>query len=89
VHFTLMLAMVAIYVLVAWRRPILDRQWVVTGLLYGLVLWLVMYWIVLPWRFGAPLPSDPAAIVRQLISHCLLTGLPIAWITARASRPAA
>jgi uncharacterized membrane protein YagU involved in acid resistance len=89
VHFALMLAMVAAYVLVAWRRPILDRQWLVAGLLYGLALWLVMYWIVLPWRFSAPFPSDTAAIARQLISHCLLVGIPIAWITARASRPAA
>ena len=35
-------------------------------------------------------PSEAWPIVRQLISHCLLTGLPIAWIAARtqsANRP--
>lgn len=86
VHFALVLVMVAVYVVVASRVPLLERHWLIAGVLYGLLLWLVMYWIVLPMRFGSPHPSNPAAIVRQLISHCVLVGVPIAYITARASR---
>jgi hypothetical protein len=84
VHFAIMLAMVTAYVLIAPRFPILMRQWLIAGVLYGLLLWLIMYWIVLPLRWGMPPPSEPWAIAQQLISHCLLTGIPIAWITARA-----
>jgi hypothetical protein len=83
VHFAIMLVMVAAYVWVASRVPALSRQWLIAGVLYGLLLWLVMYWIVLPLRFGIPHPSEGAAIARQLISHLLLVGTPIAWIAAR------
>ena len=83
VHFAIMLVMVAAYVLLASRVPALKRQWLVAGVLYGLLLWFVMYWIVLPLRFGIPHPSEAAAIMRQLISHVLLDGIPIAWIAAR------
>jgi hypothetical protein len=88
VHFAIMLAMAAAYVLIAPRFPILMRQWLVAGVLYGLLLWLIMYWIVLPLRWGMSPPSEAPAIARQLISHCLLTGIPIAWITARAQASA-
>ena len=83
VHFALMLAMVVTYVYVAARVPALRRQWLGAGMLYGVLLWWVMYWIVLPLRFGIPHPSNAAAITRQLISHVLLVGIPIAWIAAR------
>ena len=84
VHFAIMLAMVAAYVLIAPHFPILMRQWLVAGVLYGVLLWLIMYWVVLPLRWGMSPPSEPGAIAQQLVSHCLLVGIPIAWITARA-----
>jgi len=83
VHFAIMLVMVAAYVWVTSRVPALAHRWLIAGVAYGLLLWLVMYWIVLPLRFGIPHPSEPAAITRQLISHLVLVGLPIAWIAAR------
>lgn len=86
VHFAIMTVMAAAYVLAARRHPALNRNWLVAGLLYGLVLWIVMYWIVIPLRWpGAP-SRVMLAITQQLISHCLLVGLPIAWITARHAR---
>jgi hypothetical protein len=87
VHFSIMAVMVTVYVLAARCVPALDRFWPLAGLLYGLVLWVVMYWIVMPLRWDSYVtPHEPVAIVQQLISHCILTGLPIAWIAARARR---
>jgi len=84
VHFSIMLVMVTVYVVASRRIPALDRNWIIAGLLYGLVLWGVMYWIVLPARFeGYTGPSGAWPITKQLISHCLLVGLPIAWIARR------
>ena len=84
VHFAIMAAMVAVYVLAARRIPLLSRHWVIAGVLYGFALWIVMYWIVMPLRWESyQTPSEAWPIVRQLISHCLLTGLPIAWIASR------
>ena len=84
VHYAIMAVMVTVYVLAAQRIPALTRHWWIAGPLYGVALWIVMYWIVMPLRWdGYQTPSEAWPIAKQLISHCLLTGLPIAWITAR------
>jgi len=87
VHFAIMACMAAAYMIAARRIPALLRHPIVAGLLCGLLLWAVMYWVVKPLRWpDSPLPHDPQAIAQQLFSHCILTGLPIAWIASRAFR---
>ena len=95
-HYAIMLAMVAAYVAIAPRYPSLMRHPVVAGLAYGLLLWLIMYWVVRPLRWPemalpaawAAMPPGKIAwsIGNALFSHCLLVGIPIAWITARRAR---
>lgn len=86
VHFAIMAVMVAAYVLAARSIPALNRYWPIAGLLYGVLLWLVMYWVVIPLRWpGAP-SREALAIAQQLISHCLLVGMPIAFIARRGHR---
>ena len=85
VHFAIMAVMVAVYAFAARRIPALSQYWWIAGLLYGFALWIVMYWIVMPLRWDSyRTPSEFWPIVRQLISHCLLVGLPIAFIVRRA-----
>ncbi len=85
VHFAIMACMVAAYMLVAERMPVLLRHPIVAGLLYGLLLWIVMYWVVKPLRWPeAPLPHALWSIANQLFSHCILVGLPVALVAARA-----
>ena len=86
VHFAIMAVIAAVYVVAAQRMPVLNRYWWIAGLVYGFGVWLVMYGIVLPARFGASLPTEPVAVAKGLFAHCVLVGLPIAWITARARR---
>lgn len=83
VHFTIMACMAAVYMLAAGRIPALLRHPVLAGIAYGLLLWLVMYWIVLPQRFGMPVPNTLWAIANQLFSHCIPTGIPIALVAKR------
>lgn len=84
VHFAIMAVMVAAWFLAAARLPVLIRHPVPLGLAYGVLLWFVMYWLVLPWRWASVSPpSDPVEIAKQLFSHCILVGLPIAVIAAR------
>jgi hypothetical protein len=84
VHYGIMTCMAAAYFLAASRLPALVRHPVIAGLLYGLLLWLVMYWGVKPLRWPeAPLPNTAWGIGNALFSHCILVGLPIALIAAR------
>ena len=87
VHFGIMLCMVSVFVLAASRLPILTRRPVAAGVLYGLVLWFIMYWIVRPTRWeNIHPPSALWPITNQLISHVLLVGIPIGLVTARGLR---
>jgi hypothetical protein len=87
VHYAIMACMVTAYMLVAPRIPLLMRQPILAGVAYGVLLWLIMYWIVRPLRWPEmPLPHTLWGISNALFSHCILVGIPIALIAARYAR---
>jgi membrane associated rhomboid family serine protease len=86
-HFSLMAVMAAVFVLGARQRPALIEKPILWGVLYGLITYVVMNLIVLPLRFGAPLPPPAHAIAAQLFAHIVLVGIPIALIAARRLNP--
>ncbi|MHA6767933.1 hypothetical protein [Sphingobium ummariense] len=93
VHFTIMACMAAAYMAVARQVPALRQHSIAAGLFYGLLLWLVMYWIIQPLRWpelwlpdiyaGRTFGRIAWGVGNQIFSHCILVGLPIAWIAAR------
>lgn len=83
VHFAIMAVIAAVYIGAARRMQALTRYWWIAGLAYGFGVWLVMYGLVLPARFGGSLPAEPLAIAKGLFAHCVLVGLPVAWIASR------
>ena len=83
VHFALMAIMVAVFALAATRLRPLWRQPILWGVLYGLATYVVMNLVVMPLRFGTPVPPPTRAIVTQLFCHIVLVGIPIALVTAR------
>ena len=84
VHFTIMLCMATAYLLIAPRFAQLMRHPILAGIAYGVLLWLIMYFLVKPLRWPeTPIPHTAWAISNQLFSHCILTGIPIAWIASR------
>jgi hypothetical protein len=83
VHFALMAAMVtALVLLIRWRPVLLDTP-IRTGVAYGVITYFVMNWLVVPLRFGAPLPLKPMQLATQLFAHIVLVGLATALITKR------
>jgi hypothetical protein len=98
-HYALMLVMVAAYVTIAPRFPALIRHPIVAGVLYGVLVWAIMYWVVRPLRWPDYWPPTAYAgktageiawsVGNALFSHCILVGIPIAWVTSRAARRAA
>jgi hypothetical protein len=84
VHFAIMACMVAAYMIVAPRFPALLRHPIAAGIAYGIVLWLVMYWVVRPLRWpDMPLPHSLYGIANALFAHCILVGIPIAMVATR------
>jgi hypothetical protein len=88
VHFALMAIMVSLFFLIASRVDIVRRRWLLSGPLYGILIYLVMYWIVVPARFGIAPKTDLWSVGNALFSHIVCVGLPMAYIASRMiSRP--
>jgi len=83
-HYAIMAVMAAIFLIARDRIAIIRRHTIVAALVYGVILWLVMYGLVLPLRFGMPFPSpQPMAIAKQLFAHVLLVGLTFGLVARR------
>lgn len=85
-HFGLMLIIAAFYMTAASRSPLLRRQWIVAGVLWGAVVWGVMTLAVVPLSASTLPAPDTRAVIQGLIVHILMVGLPMAWIARRAFR---
>ncbi len=84
VHFALTAAMIGGGLVLA-RLTILGEiaPWK-AGTFYGLALYMAMYGLVLPWRFGVPFPNpDRLSLFIGLVPHVLLVGLPVFYMAKR------
>jgi hypothetical protein len=86
VHFAIMAAMAAAFVAAARLLPRVREWRLLYGVAYGALLYLIMYWIVIPLRWP-PAPGTAITLVSVLIPlavHILLVGIPIALIATAA-----
>lgn len=86
VHFAIMAAMVAAFVAASRLLPRMREWRLLYGVAYGALLYLIMYWIVIPLRWP-PNPEaaiTPVSVLMPLAIHILLVGIPIAWIVTAA-----
>lgn len=83
VHFAIMAVQVATFMLLAaWQPGILQTR-LIAGILYGLAVYVVMYWVVLPIRWPDVFPAGALRhIPTALFSHICCVGLPIVLIVA-------
>jgi len=84
-HFGLALIFAAFYVYVSRAMPMLRRQWILYGLLYGAALHIFMNLVVVPL---SAIHRDPFAgtyfnFVANMIAQMLLFGLPISFAAQR------
>ena len=83
-HFVIAFGAAAAYVLVSRRLSVMVREPVVCGLLYGVPVWLVTNFIIVPMsKIGHALPGTPQSAAIGLMVLMIGVGLPIAWMTRR------
>lgn len=86
-HFAMSFLWAGLFVSAARKYPALIRQPVWSGLLFGVVVFLVMRLVVLPLSaFPYPVSFTPLATTLDLLSHLFFFGVPIA-LAARRSVP--
>jgi uncharacterized membrane protein YagU involved in acid resistance len=84
-HFLIALSMSVVYYLAARRWPLLRQRPVACGAAYGLLLYVVMNYVVVPLSAAGRGSKDPLWITLSIAVHVLLIGIPIALFTRRAA----
>jgi len=84
-HFGMSYLWAGIFVVAARRLPSLVRQPMLSGILFGVAVFLTMRLVVLPISaFPYPVTFKPLATILDLLSHTFLFGVPIALAARRA-----
>ena len=87
VHFALMGVMAtSLMLLVRWRPERLETP-LRSGIAFGVVTYFVMNWVVVPLRFGTPVPPKTLSMVTQGFAHIVLVGIPMAYVAKRYLKP--
>jgi magnesium-transporting ATPase (P-type) len=84
IHFFVAFVVVLVFYLASRKLPFLAKQPFAWGILYGIGVYLVMYWIVLPSAFPT-FRHRPSNELLALAIHICLIGLPTAFIMHRYS----
>lgn len=85
IHFFIAFVVATVFYATSRRLVFPTRHPVVSGLLYGVVVYGFMYWIVMPLAYPVVRPSISRDVTAVCV-HMLLIGLPIALIVRRYSR---
>ena len=84
-HFGMSFLWAGLFLVFASLVPSLVRYPIVSGIAFGIAVFLAMRLLVLPLSaFPYPVTFKPLATTLDLLSHALLFGVPIAWAARRA-----
>jgi hypothetical protein len=87
VHFSIMSVMVGVFCVAVARLPRLNSIPLLSGIAYGVICYIVMYWVVLALRWPDHFPqTDPTKVFRALLPHLVCVGIPLAFLVRKASR---
>ena len=84
-HFFVAFVVVSVFYLASRKIPFLMKQPLVSGAFYGIGVYIVMYWFVLPTAF----PTFRHRLWNELLAiaiHICLIGWPTAFIVRRYSQ---
>lgn len=89
-HYAMAFLIAAIFWLASRRLSFMTRQAVPAGLAYGICVYLVMNFVVIPLSaFPTAMTYTPVRVAINVVAHMVLFGLPIALATRAASSHAA
>jgi hypothetical protein len=77
-HYFIATMMALTYYLVARRLPLLARRPLLFGAAYGLLLYLIMNYVVLPLSAAGSGSKDPLWVSLSIVVHALFIGIPCA-----------
>jgi len=87
-HYLVAFSIVTVYVLLSRVIPLLRKQWLVCGIVFGVIAYFVMTWFVVPMsnagnqQITFALPARPV-MINGLLIHMFGVGLPAAYFSSR------
>jgi uncharacterized membrane protein YagU involved in acid resistance len=87
-HFVIALLIATVYVVASRTIRALRTHWVICGLIFGVIAYLVMTFVVAPLSNAGPgritfaLPATPV-LINGLLIHAFGVGLPAAYFASR------
>jgi zinc transporter ZupT len=85
-HFFIAFSAAAVFYLASRKLSYLTQHPVLSGALYGVSVYLVMYWIVMPLSRYRHRPFTLSSTTIAIVTHIICVGLPISLIIAHYSR---
>lgn len=82
-HFVIAFSAAGVYFAASRRMPILVRRPLASGALYGVVVYAVMAFVVVPLSNAAPRSTAWSVVLTMIAVHVACVGVPIALATAR------
>jgi hypothetical protein len=83
-HYLIAIAAAAIFFAAGRRWPLLRQRPVLAGAVFGIGVYVVMSFVVLPLSaYPHPLRFTPSRVAANLLAHMILFGQPIAWSASR------
>lgn len=87
IHFFIAFVACTVYFIASRKLEFLRKQPIICGLLYGIVVYLFMYGVVLRLTFHRNFLAPASAVVIALLIHMFCVGLPIALAVYCFSKP--
>ena len=86
-HFFIAFTFATIYVLASRKLPLLIRRPLLSGAIYGVIVWQVMRQIVLPLSLFTLGRLTLIGVLNSLFAHIFCVGIPIALATKKTTSP--
>ena len=86
-HYAILIVAAAIFVGASLRFPVLRRMAWIAGPLFGIGIYVVMHFVVVPLSHAPPSAPKGVQFVEEVCGHMFVIGLPIAlWARALLGR---
>lgn len=85
-HFLIAFSAATVFYVASRKIAFMTLQPVLSGVLYGVMVYLVMYWVVIPLSEVRRSPLSISAPLIAIVTHMVCVGLPISLVIHRYSR---
>jgi len=84
-HFFIAFSAATVFYVASRKLKFMTRRPILCGIAYGVCVYLVMYWIVIPLSRLAPMPFSLSRTAVAIVTHMICVGLPISLAVCRYS----